>query len=192
MDAGDAILAHVIDTPLALPLYRRFVRYRSVPSDLRPVLRTWDAGFYDWGPAADGPDENGFYRLRKWDADTSGARVVLPRAPRFTGRVWVLVGPVNSSATFQFALAVKRTRVGTLVGSTTGGNLRGTNGSAFFFVRLPKTGLEVDLPLVAAMSPNAERDAGVEPDIATRVTVADIARGVDVDLNAVLSRIRRR
>ena len=134
----------------------------------------------------------GFYRLRKWDEDTTGARIVTPRGPRFSGRVWVLVGPVNSSATFQFALAVRRTRVGTLVGSTTGGNRRGINGSAFFFVGLPRTGLEVDLPLVAAMAPTAEPDAGVEPDVATRVTVADVARAVDVELNAILSRIRRR
>ena len=190
VDAGNAILAHLIDKPLSLPPYRHFVRYRAVPSDLRPILKTWDAAFFDWGVAAEGPATNGFYRLRKWDSDTSGAHVVMPTAPRFTGRVWVLVGPVNSSATFQFALAVQRTRLGTLVGSTTGGNLRGINGSAFFFVRLPRTGLEVDLPLVAAMPPGPERDAGVEPDIRTRLTVADVARGVDVDLSAVRSRIR--
>ena len=79
----------------------------------------------------------------------------------------------------------------TLVGRTTGGNLRGINGSAFFFVNLPRTGLEVDLPLVALMSSRPERDAGVEPDIRAESTAADIARGVDAELEAVLARIRK-
>ena len=66
-------------------------------------------------------------------------------APRYTGRVWVLVGADNSSATFEFAQVVQRNRLATLVGQPTGGNQRGINGGAFFFVRLPKSGIELDL-----------------------------------------------
>ena len=180
LDAGNAILAHLIDRPLSLPRYRQYVRYRLVPPELRPNLKTWDREFFDWGGAAEGPDSAGyFYRLRK-------------KGPRYRGRVWVLVGPVNSSATFQFANAVKSSGVATLVGRTTGGNLRGINGSAYFFVHLPKTGLEVDLPLVAMMSSRPERDAGVEPDIRVETTPLDVARGVDPELEAVLARIRVR
>ena len=190
LDAGDAILAHLIDRPLSLPRYRQYVRYRSVPTALRPVLKTWNREFFDWGASAEGPDSTGSYRLRKWDDDTAGTRLVMPKGPRFAGRVWVIVGPENSSATFQFANAVKRSRLATLVGRTTGGNLRGINGSAFFFVNLPRTGLEVDLPLVAMMSPERERDAGVEPDIRVAATAEDVARGVDAELRAVLALIR--
>jgi hypothetical protein len=195
LDVGDAILAHLIDRPLSLPQYRQYVRYRSVPAEFRPILKTWNREFFDWGAAAEGPDSAGYYyRLRKWDADTTGARLVMPKGPRYRGRVWVLVGPVNSSATFQFANAVKRSGVATLVGRTTGGNLRGINGSAYFFVSLPRTGIEVDLPLVAMMSPREEPDAGVEPDIRVETTASHIARGIDPELEAVMAKVgvRRR
>lgn len=104
--------------------------------------------------------------------------------------MWVLVGAANSSATFQFALAVKQSGMAALVGQTTGGNRRGINGSAFFFVRLPRTGLEVDLPLVAGMPRGTEPDAGVEPDIVVTPTPAQIAAGTDAELAEVLKRIR--
>ena len=155
------------------------------------MLKTWNREFFDWGGSAEGPDSTGFYHLRKWGDDTSGTRLVTPKGPRFNGRVWVIVGPENSSATFQFANAVKRARLATLVGRTTGGNLRITNGSAFFFVHLPRTGLEVDLPLVAMMSPYSAQDAGVEPDVRLTSTVEDIASGVDAELRAVLALIRK-
>lgn len=190
VDAGNQILAHLLDAPVSLPEYRHHVRYRSAPEHLRPYLDTWDRSFADWGEHAIGPDSAGWYRLTRWDPDSSGREMLRPQGPRYRGRVWVLVGAVNSSATFQFALAVKQTGLATLVGQPTGGNRRGINGSAFFFVRLPRTGLEVDMPLVAGFPATDEPDAGVEPDIRVVPSVAQVAAGVDAELEAVRRRIR--
>jgi hypothetical protein len=189
VDAGDELLARFIDTPLTLPVYQRRVRYRTVPADLNPVLDTWDPSFRDWGAAAVGPDDSLYYRLTSWDDTPDGTNIIRPAGTRYPGRVWVLIGAVNSSATFQFALAVKRSGVGTLVGQPTGGNRRGINGGSFFFVRLPRTGLEVDLPLVAGIPLTDEPDAGVMPDIEVTPTVADIAAGADAELRAVRAAI---
>lgn len=191
-DAGNDLLAHLIDAPLALPAYRRHVRYRAAPAELRPLLSTWDKSFFDWGAAAQGPVDGRLYRLTRWDDEASGADVLRPAAPRYRGRVFVLVSAVNSSATFQFALAVKERGLGTLVGQPTGGNRRGINGSAFFFVKLPRTGLEVDLPLVAAFPAAPQPDAGVEPDVLVRPTLAQIAAGEDAELAAVRALLRDR
>jgi C-terminal processing protease CtpA/Prc len=190
LDAGDALLARFIEKPLTLPRYQRFVRYRKVPGALDPVLDTWDQSFRDWGAAAVGPVDSLFYRLTRW-SDSTGADVITPVGPRYGGRVWVLIDASNSSATFQFALAVKRSGVATLVGTPTGGNRRGINGGAFFFVRLPRTGLEVDLPLIAGFPESDEPNAGVEPDILVPLTRESITRGEDVALEAVRRMVRR-
>ncbi|MCU0245269.1 MAG: S41 family peptidase, partial [Bryobacter sp.] len=167
---------------------RRLVRYRSVPQDLRPVLDTWDRSFFDWGETAI-PAEQGFYLLKRYDNDAAGS-VIRPTAPRFAGRVWVIVGPANSSATFEFARAIKLHQLGTLVGQTTGGNRRGITGGAFFFLRLPKSGIELDVPLIGQFAQSPQPDSGIEPDIRVLPTIADIAAGRDSELEAVRDRIR--
>jgi hypothetical protein len=190
VDAGNLILARIIDKPLTLPRYRRYVRYRRIPDDLVPVLDTWDPSFRDWGEKAVGPVDSMFYRLTRWDDDTTGSDVIQPKGPKFRGRVWVLTGPTNSSATFQFALAVSQSKIATLVGQPTGGNRRGINGGAFFFVRLPRTGLELDLPLVAGFPDSPEPDSGVVPDIPETPSVHDVVEGRDAELSRVREEIQ--
>lgn len=184
-DVGNVILAHLVDRDLALPSYRQLVRYRSVPSDLIPFLETWDTSFRDWGDKAQPYDER-FFRLTGNENDARGA-VITAQAPRFTGRVFVLVGPTNSSATFQFAETAKTSRLATLVGQTTGGNRRGINGGAFFFLKLPHSGLEMDVPLIGTFPVEAQPDAGLEPDIRVAPTVADIASGYDPLLDQAMA-----
>ena len=105
----------------------------------------------------------------------------------------------NSSATFQFAKVIKQNHLGTLVGQPTGGNQRGINGGAFFFVYLPNSKIETDLPLVG-LYPEGIRpslaspvkiplpDAGITPDLVIRPRVEDIQRGVDTELMTILAR----
>lgn len=91
----------------------------------------------------------------------------------------VLCDASNSSATFGFDQTCKDNRLATLVGQTTGGNRRGINGGAFFFLQLPASRLEVDLPLIASFPATPQPDAGIEPDIAVTTTARDIATGRD-------------
>jgi hypothetical protein len=186
-NVGDRLLAHLVDAPLPrLPIERR-TRYRQAPADLVPYLDTWDPGFLDWGAAATDLG-NGFYRLSR---ASDGGDAIAPIAPRFAGRVWVLVGAVNSSATFEFISAAQRHRLATLVGQPSGGNQRGITGGAYFFLRLPRTGIEVDVPLIGQfplidpLPPNA----GIEPDVPVRPSLEDVARRRDAELETVLERI---
>ena len=109
-----------------------------------------------------------------------------PVAPRIRKPVAVLVGPVNSSATFQFAHLAQRSGAIRLFGDTTGGNLRGTIGDGFFFVRLPASGIEWDLPLIGYFPKGARKDGGVDPDVRIAPTIADIAAGRDRTLHAAV------
>jgi len=188
VDVGDAILPHLIDAPLTLFDPPRLVRYRRVPEDLAPMLDTWDKSFKDWGDDAQ-PYDARFYRLLD-DQHSAGPRRIEPALPRFRGRVFVLVGATNSSATFQFAQQVQVAGVATLVGQTTGGNQRGINGGAFFFLRLPHTRIEMDLPLISRFPEGNPPDAGIVPDIRVTPTPQDLADGTDVEMAAVRAAIR--
>ena len=188
-DVGDVIVGHLITDPVPRQVVSRRVRYRRVPEDLLPHLDTWDPSFRDWGSAAMEPID-GFYRLRR-DADDDPGGTIPPAAPRFAGRTWVLVGATNSSATFEFAQTLRQNRLGTLVGQPTGGNQRGINGGAFFFLRLPGSGIELDLPLIGQFPDGDRPDAGLQPDILVVPTAIDIARGRDAELEAALEAIRR-
>jgi len=175
---GDRMIARLIDRPLRLPVYRRLVRYRRVPQAMASALTTWDSSFKDWGDAAQGPDLSGFYRLTRFD-DEDGADMIRPEGRRYFGKVAVLIDAACSSATFQFAQQVKEGRLAPLVGQATGGNQKGINGGAFFFLRLPATGMEVDLPIIGYFPDRDRPDAGVAPDVLVPVTRSDIAANMD-------------
>ncbi|MBN6110208.1 S41 family peptidase [Xanthomonas bonasiae] len=183
-EVGDALLAHLTEQPLQLPQIRQLVRYRRVPDALAPYLTTWDASFRDWGDAAQAYDGR-YYTLTRWQPATASA-AIQPQAPHYRGKVFVLIGADNSSATFGFANQVKASGLATLVGQSSGGNRRGINGSAFFFLHLPHSGIELDLPLVGQYPADPQPDAGIAPDVAVAPSIADIAAGRDVEMAAVM------
>jgi hypothetical protein len=182
-EVGSVLLSHLTRRELPLTPLEPRVRYRQVPTDLLPHLDTWDPGFKDWGDAAQ-PLGNGFFKLVR-PGDT-GESVVRPAARPFSGRVYVLVGADNSSATFTFAAAAQKHGLATLVGQPTGGNRRGTNGGAIFFLRLPHSRIEVDVPLIGSFALTPEPDEGVRPDVLVLPTEEDVAGGADSEWAAVL------
>ncbi len=183
LDCGNSLAERLVSHETPFEQVQRLVRYRTVPDDLRPALDTWDRRFDHLGENATRIDER-FLRL-----DAKGDRVdpIRPRGKRYEGDVRILIGPQNSSATFQFADFIRRNRLATLIGETTGGNRRGINGGGFYFVRLPATGLEADLPLIGRFPTTPQPDLGITPDIAIPITRADIAKGTDSQLRRALA-----
>uniref|UniRef100_UPI003A863CF9 S41 family peptidase n=2 Tax=Sphingomonas sp. GlSt437 TaxID=3389970 RepID=UPI003A863CF9 len=186
LDCGDAILARLATAPIADDGAERRVRFERTPADLDQYLDTWDKSFRTLGVGA-APSANGFYRLH---AEQSGT-VIAPAEPRLQLPVAALIGPVNSSATFQFAQKAQRNKLIRLIGEMTGGNQRGINGGAFFFVRLPASGIEFDLPLIGYFPPGLPPDAGLYPDVLVPRRPADIAAGRDAQMDAAVEWIGR-
>lgn len=182
-DCGDELLARLTEGPVAPEPARRLVRYETLPADLRPYCDTWDRSFDRLGVGAVRIDDR-FLRLEDTDR---AARPTAPKRPRYAGRVAVLIGPQNSSATFKFAQTAHRLGLATLVGEPTGGNRRGINGGRFYFFRLPETGLEADLPLIGYFPAMSEPDEGLTPDIPAPLTAAAIASGADLATTRALA-----
>jgi C-terminal processing protease CtpA/Prc len=184
-DVGSVLLSHFVQSPLHRDAYVRLVRFRSVTPDLRPYLSTWDPAFYDLGKSATIYDAQRFELMQN---DGEDAALIQPIGPRYGGQIYVLVDASNSSATFNFDSVVQQRHLGTLVGSPTGGNRRGIDGGAFFFVTLPNSHIEVDVPLIGTFPTQPQPDAGLLPDVPVSRTAADIAAGNDPDLAVILSR----
>jgi hypothetical protein len=201
LSVGDVLLARLARTELHFPgEFKRWVRYRKIPEDLRPYLDTWDKSFRDWGSKAVDP-QVGFFRLTKYDGD-SKQKVIKASPTPFRGRTFVLIDAANSSATFEFARQVKESRLATLVGQPTGGNQRGINGGAFFFLRMPGSHLECDIPLIGFYPPEVRPrhgktatmkppNAGITPDIWVKPRIEDIRLGADTEMRIVLELCRR-
>ncbi len=161
---------------------RQLMRYVKVPAELNEYLHTWDDSFRDRGNKVVEAG-NGFYSWR--DAADGGMKLPVGK-DAFGGRVYVLVDAANSSATFILASLLKDNDLATLVGQTTGGNRRGINGGEMFFLRLPNSKLEVDIPLIGFYRGEDQPDEGVHPDVFSEPSPRDIAAGVDAELEAVL------
>jgi hypothetical protein len=186
---GEEICTYLVSKPTSFDQYQLYTRYKKVPEDLRPNLDTWDRSFDDWSPWCGtaqtvAAGHNVFYRMKRFD-DTDRS-LVRPKAPYFGGKVFLLVDSSNSSATFEFANMVQSHHLAKLIGEPTGGNRRGINGSAFYFLYLPNSQLEVDLPLAGQFPNKPMPDAGLVPDVLVVPTVKTIAAGKDEVLERAL------
>ncbi|MBX9797771.1 S41 family peptidase [Sphingomonas sp.] len=186
LDCGDPILARLVERDLPPPGYEQRLRYRRTPAELDRYLDTWDNSFRTMGVGGAALADGFIARPGGNDAST-----IRPDARRLNLPVATLISPTNSSAAFHFALMGRASGKVRLFGETTGGNRRGINGGAFFFVRLPESGLEFDLPLVGYFATTPQPDAGVAPDVPVALTAADIAAGRDPVLDAALGWIAR-
>jgi hypothetical protein len=187
LGCGDVILARLASQDIPMPLPRRLLRYKKVPEHLNQYLDTWDDSFRDRGENLRRVDDQ-FYEV----ISTDGNEFIKTKGPRIEVPMVALVSPQNSSATFQFALKCKQSGVGTLIGETTGGNLRGINGG-YFFATLPESGIEFDVALIGFFPDGpTPADTGVEPDITIKQSANDIAAGFDPVMDAAISHLKSR
>ncbi|MBS0378694.1 MAG: hypothetical protein JSS29_09425 [Proteobacteria bacterium] len=184
---GEALAHRLVQSPTQYASHLPHLVYDVVPDRLRAVLSTWDRSFYDQRRRIEalGPRD---FTLREREPEEVD---LTPAAGGFRGRAYVLIGPNNSSATYEFARVVHDARLATLLGQPTGGNLRGINGGNMFFLRLPRTGITVDLPVVAWKARTPQPDSPVMPDVQMAPDFAARVRGEDPDMRAAFELIAR-
>ncbi|WP_067663113.1 S41 family peptidase [Ferrimonas marina] len=174
----EVLLRYLIQQPVQLTPWQQRLRFSSVPDTLLPHLSSWQDDWRQLGQQAE-PGDDGYYIL----PPTLGP-MLTPNPNRFAGRISLLVDGANRSATLLLAQQLKQWGRATLVGRTTGGNLRGINGGQILFLRLPNSGLELDLPLIGYFGPDTAENDGLAPDIRVAASMPGEADG---DLAAALA-----
>ncbi|MBL7723643.1 MAG: hypothetical protein JNK27_05815 [Chitinophagaceae bacterium] len=185
-DARDAVLSYLTSKPIGCAnAVRRLYRYTSIPDSLLPYLDTWDDSFKKpktgYKKTADG-----YYESEK---PGPGCEEINPNPNYFKGKLFLIIDVTNSSATFIMADAFKRNKLGKIVGETTGGSQQGINGGEIFFFYLPKSGIEMDIPLIWQAPINPKPDEGIKPDYEVKTTAKDVAEKRDVQVEFILKKL---
>jgi hypothetical protein len=188
-DLANQILAYLATKPFGCQDAPRLCyRYLTLPDSLRPHLRTWSDDFYaPKAPALYTRNALGLYELKASETCVP----IQPRAKHFSGKVYMLIGPNNSSATFEMAANFQAGAMGTLIGEPTGGTRQGLNGGKIFFLTLPNSHFQLDLPIQYYYHPGAP-DTGVIPDVTVKTTRQSIAQGTDPALDYTLKLLQKK
>lgn len=137
--------------------------------------------------------------LKTWDRDLfTQTQPQMPALTKietpYTGKVWLLVNGANSSATFMMAKQYQDAGVATLLGSPTGGNLNGINGGGMFYMMMPNTQIEIDIPIYQYLpvkgGVDAQNTRAVTPDVLITPNVNDIIKSQDGVLNRAIAHIQ--
>ena len=183
---GLDLLSYLVRAPMTYVSDQSVTTYERVPYQFVRYLDTWDSSFFDRtgmvDKIMDGPQAGRF----SFRPNAARTHTITPRADRFTGAAWLLVGAENSSATFALAQLVKQSGAATLVGQPTGGNQRGLNGGQLAWVTLPNSGVAVDIPLLASRYLASTPDASVTPDVAIHRSFAMQAAGRDQEMEGAV------
>jgi len=187
-NTGDYILSHITSQKLGCddPDHSCY-RFLTVPDSLLPCLSTWDKTF----KAPKNPNDFFINALGLYEQKSKGddCSFIEPKEPRFGGRVFLLCDAKNSSAGYEMARNFKINKLGTLIGETTGGSQQGINGGKFFFLTLPHSKYEIDLPLIFNYHP-AKPDSGIVPDYQVMTTQQSIALKEDKQFQYALKLIK--
>lgn len=171
---------------------RRFVRINAPDKDLTNYIEVFDKQmrqFLTAGVPANTIKKSGNDGLYRVVGDAP-CQPVAPAANNFTGKTYVISDASNASAAFEFVRAVKTNKLATIIGQETGGNLQGINGDNYFFLRLPNSTFEIDIPVYFQAPLTPQKDGGVIPNLIIKPNIDDIAGGIDTELNYVVKLIR--
>lgn len=191
-EVGEYILEYLLKEPFTAPATQSSVRYLTIPEKYQQYIGTWDKFPYDFTKKV-AYEKNGSYFLKA--KYTSAGKTYKPMKNGYQGEAFLLTDASNSSATHLMAAYAQNMKGVTLAGQETGGNQLGLNGSFMFFLNLPNTQIEVDIPVIHMFIPplsGAARDGGIAPDIPIEKNWQDIRTGKDTELEKLLEIIQQR
>lgn len=162
-------------------------RYLNFPELLKPYIKTWgnNPWFYELNPKIKTPI-NGYYIFKENFANTQNKS----DKEIYKGKTYLLVSSANTSLAFYTAYRFRTQKIGTLIGSETGGNLNDVNGGQIIFLTLPNSQVEIDFPVMGGFSTSPQANSGVVPDIKIDYTFNDIISQKDLELERVLKLIK--
>ncbi len=197
MDVGFELSRYL--TQKQLPIYaesRRLVRNIQPQPELTKYLQTYNDGLkaaLQKGVSKDiyKPYDDNFFEILP-NENTDNYPKVTPSENNFRGQAFVIADAAAASATFQFLDYVRANNLAKIVGQTSGGNRQGINGGNYFFLYLPNSKIETDIPVYFQAPLAAQPDAGVAPDIPVKRESSDIGSNLDREMMTIKSLIARK
>lgn len=186
-EARNAVLSYLTPKNLgcAMP-YRRLYRYNFIPDSLNKYLDTWDNSFRNPKPdSLFNRTSDGFYESKMPNYCVE----IYASKNYFKGKIYLITDVTNSSATFTMADVFKQKKLGTIVGETTGGTMQGINGGEIFFLYLPNSKIEMDVPLIFQAAKTVRKDEGIKPDYEVKTKQTHLANQLDAQLNFILKKL---
>ncbi|MBO9570704.1 MAG: peptidase S41, partial [Chitinophagaceae bacterium] len=180
-DAGNAIALtqylsdHSFIVADSLYALKRSSKYREYIK-MQPLY--WFATLFITKKRSDGNFHFGYFERHKFK----------PRKKyHYNGNIYILTGGNSFSATTLFAQLLKGQSNVKIVGEETGGGSYGNTAWIIPELRLPKTGLIVNIPKFRFVMRKelVQEGRGVLPDIYAAPTAEDIRKGIDVKIQEV-------
>ena len=173
-EVRDKLLSYIVNEKVVYPSIHTYSIYRKVPKEWRSILNTYNPAMYNlaWKTRLNLEGK----RVRFFSGQRGST--IKPNKNAFQGKVVILVDASNSSATYQMSALLQKNKLATLIGAETGGSSKGITGGQYFFMELPNTKVEVDIPLIAYHTGNNE-DVPIYPDVVAKQSLADVINGID-------------
>lgn len=161
-------------------------RYVNFPEQLKPHIKTW--GDNPWFYQLEPDRQTGHYYI--FDERFENRKPLPTKPNMFQGKVYLLVGPSNTSLAFYTARDFQHYKIGALIGGETGGNLKDINGGQILFLTLPNSGIEIDFPVMGGFSKELLPNSGVIPDHEVEMSLHDFRHGIDPVMDKAYELIR--
>jgi len=167
--------------------FQQTLKSQAVSEELRPYIGTWNKGMMDVSNRTQ-QMSNGFYTFNRGGLIN---QQVKPKSKAFEGDVYVLADASNSSGTFFLLHYLKQNELATILGQESGGNMQGITGGQIFFLNLPNSGIEVDIPVIGYYPTVDRPNEGVKPDVEVKPSVDDLVKGIDTEMEKALELARK-
>lgn len=185
---GQELFTYLIDTPALF--YQRFhtvtdnsefLKFSSVSKEELANLKNELI-----------PEKDGTFTVK--EEYNSTLAIQHPKPNRFAGKVYFLVNGGTGSAAAEFTAVAHSNKLGLFIGEETGGNYTGGNGGEFISFSLPKTNIQVGIPLLYyhnAVNKPLQEGRGTIPDHYVPDNIEDILKGNDTQLNFAFDLIKK-
>jgi hypothetical protein len=181
------LLSYLSEDPIPCSENRKeLVVTTQADSSYRKYVQTWDEIVFEGLPESyTRPYNSRFYELLE-----GGCEPIQPSGNHFSGEIYILGNQSNVSSTFSLLNTIQKENLGTYIGQPSGGNKQGINGGSYFFLYLPNSQFEVDIPLKFTSYGEHAEDGYLTPDVWVEINQKHIAFQNDPYLEKVNSLIK--
>ena len=180
---GRLLFAHFMDRPF------QYYKALEVKKDRFDFFKYVVGTRPDWPAAALRKNARGWYDVTAHP----NVGTMRPETPRFTGRTVILVDGLSFSTTGETTSLFHFHKKATFAGEECGAGYYGNTSGSTANVVLPRTGIQVRVPLVlyTLAVDGYPRDRGIVPDIPVTPTIEDLLARRDVVMEGALRFLAR-